>query len=185
MSKLVAKSFQSRATFYLHIAEISDKFDVEKSLGMPYFCYQTVEGKEFKFKILSHFLRSLNQECGTKFVDSKSVNRRNSFIIFYEEQDLPTEKVGIVLEKPVTEPTPVVEVLEEVSDEVSDTPVEAPQDALVDWLDEVKALYDPSDKRGSKDKLEALGRTMDVELNKQKSFDNMVLELVELVGKES
>ena len=176
MSKLVAKSFQNRATFYKHIATMSDKFDVEESLRQPYFCFVTTEGKEYRSKILAHFLSAVNEECGTKFIISRSVTRRNAFIVWYEEETpalVEETPIGVIVEGVVEEVfVEGIVTTEEVDLSVPDEPLDS-------WLDEAKALYDSSDKSGSKIKLEALGRTMNVELNRSKTFAKMIDELVE------
>jgi hypothetical protein len=148
---------------------MTDKFDVEKSLGMPYFCYVTTDGKQYTHKIMSHFIKSLNDVCGTKFVVSRSVTRRNSFIVFYEtEEKISTPEV-------VVEPEVTVEVKTEPENTSEDDSKGAP---VVD-LDKAMALYNPDDKKASKLALEAYGREFGVELNRAKTFDNMIKALKE------
>ena len=52
------------------------------------------------------------------------------------------------------------------------------EDFSPDW-DHVDSLYDDSDKKGSKDLLEEYARKWDIELPKNKSFENMVKDFKE------
>ena len=171
MTKLQAKIFQNRVGFYKWLAEESDRFDLRKSLALPYFCYETTDGKRFTSKILKGFLESLNRECDTKILVGKSVNRRNSFIIFFQGEVEVKEVVEEpVAEEVVEEPIPVVEEAPEETVNVPETPSE---DAQPDF-EFAQGLYKADDKAGSKKALEEYARTFDIELNRGQKFENMM-----------
>ena len=178
---LEAFSYRSRAHFYTGICEQTDKFDLNKSLGMPYFCWADTDGNQYQFRILRDFLESINKICGTKYDLDKSVTRRNSFIVFADvnatpsaETVAPKASVEAVeapvddgdIEQPVTDET----LSEEQSDSVQ----------RVD-MDYAKALYDSSKKKASKDSLDKYAAEFNIQLDKRKTFEGMIEELESLI----
>ena len=189
---------------YMHMLQFFGgylpKLDLAKSFRLPVFgyCYDN----EVKFnRSLHEFLTNID-EYANLGISKASIQRGTFFILFFDkplrnagtieaEQEVDVNAAAVFAEK-IQEP--LIGGLDNtvgVSVEVKDNGVDSTE-ALVekapetDLVAQAKALYNEADKRGSKVALEIFGKEHDITLNKGKTFEGMIEELVaalEVAGK--
>lgn len=132
------------------------------------------DGQNQYFGFYSDFYKYIKEELGLDIDLGKSYRALQEYTLYFNT--VP----DLLLGKPVVKEEVVEEVVEEIK-EVLD--IETKEEVVIDY-DELNALDDPEDKKGSKKALEALVQEKyGVDLNARKSFANMIAELEEALGK--
>lgn len=160
----------------LHLLQTKNSINVNKSAKLSYTLI-TEDERTFDYVDWYTMFPRLEEDFGVDIDPLKSFKSLDTFVL-YLKKPLVLEDVSIDLESlsegdTQLEDTPLISLdVDEDADESS------PQ---VDW-DFVDGLYDDSDKRTSKDNLEEYARGFDIELAKNKSFQNMVKDFQKAIG---
>lgn len=141
---------------------------ISSRLPMNGFCV----GSEHKaFRSYPNFLQALAALSGLDVDTRVSTFRLGTYIIFFNSAIPNPNRRGKTVEAVVAKQE-VTEVKEEVKQEIA-TPETIDKAAVIA---KAEALYDESDKRGSKDKLDVFATEYGVSLSKTKTFDNMMVD---------
>lgn len=171
------KKFANKIKFWQYIYEMNNGLDFGNTIKLPNFWFY-FEGQKYVTSGISQTLDKLNELCHTRFDSKTSIAVGNRVTLFEMSRfDLTAEdaveKNTEVLEDEAVDNVPLISLESETS--LLETLSTDKEDNTPDW-DHVADLYDDSDKRGSKDRLEEYARHWDIELNKNITFAKMVKE---------
>lgn len=154
--------------------------NVEASSRVPYTII-TETGETFQYVDWYTMFPRLVTDFGINHDPLKSFKSLDTYVLYVDEP-LELVDVEINVEELQQETAPLVSLdVEDKEELVEDKPAPKVEEVVeVDW-DYVDGLYDAKDKKGSKDKLEEYARGFNVELAKNKSFQNMVKDFVKAV----
>ena len=139
------------------VAKRVEGLDVNKSAFLPQYSFVTDKGDSKLCQAPLFFVQEINKEFG-ELLDIKGCKIAGA---------------GGACIMSFLDVKPVEEVKEE-------TPVESSSEVIVDVsfdLEYAESLEEGKSKKEAKNALERYGRTLNVELNKQKTFANMLKEL--------
>lgn len=167
---MMHKVFPNKLEMLRFFGSYLPKMDVATSARMPPFMY-AYDGKTMITKNLFGFLAEMAEMADLKINVNASVQRGGTFILFFDGEIKEPAPVQ-------AEPTPQAEVISSVvtTEETTDTKSLSALE-IAALVEKARALYDEADKRGSKEKLVALGAEHGITLNKSKTFETMVADL--------
>lgn len=154
----------------LSLLQSKNTIDVNKSAKIPYTLI-TEAGETLQYVDWYTMFPRLEEDLGIEHDPLKSFKSSETYVL-YMKSPLLLESVSLDLETISEEQEDVVEDISPLISIDLDE-IEEEEEKGIDW-DYVDSLYDDSDKRTSKDNLEEYARQFDVELAKNKSFQNMV-----------
>lgn len=160
------KHFRNRVALYTHIGSLAKGFDVTASSRMVPYSF-VIDGVSYKEANFRDFLNKVNELCGTNFDADKSIGRVGVFLLATKSGAEPK------VERPVS-----VEVKEIVEDKPE--PVE---EGDTDLVAQAESLYDDADKKGSKERLEALAKEQGITLDKRSKFEVMLEDFKKQISK--
>lgn len=159
--------FRNDREFKRFLGKKFDNFDVAGALALGKYSFLKDE-EIFKGLTAVHMFKLLNKNFG-QFIDtkrSKCIGRK--FAIIFTTEELQEEAKAIQQEDEAVE---VVEVAKVV--------VEEAKEVVTNFdLAYAESLYNADNKAESKDALEVYGLNFGVDLKKNKSFENMLKDLV-------
>lgn len=172
--KLTVQHFRSKKALIDALdLDTQGKIDVNQSMFLPLFGFVTKEGKQYHLPNAPAFVYQYNKCFGERVSvqHTRLAGSRSSFLVNFLNDDKSVE----VLEFVETSTEEVIP--EELSQEVVvEAPVETTESVSFD-KEHALTLKDKVSKKEAKEALEAYGRTLNVELNKSKTFENMLKDL--------
>ena len=171
MQDLEIIKFPNKIKFWSYICELTNDIDFKNTIKLPNFWFYFTETLDI-----------INELCYTNFDSKTSIATGSRVTLFVKprfdkedvikeltgEPEIESEEFNISVdlsdfEEDLVDSESVQEDLEDVSEDTKE----------VDW-EYAESLYNEDDKKGSKDTLEEYAREFDVELAKNKSFENMI-----------
>ena len=147
-------TYSNDREFKRFLATKFETFDLDKSLDMNKFSFATTDGNTYKCLSAVSMFRHLNKVFGKFINTTKSKVVKRKYLILYLEKDFANKETTVEVEETNT-------------------------DTVTFSEEYAESLYDEEDKSESKNKLEAYGLTFGINLKKNKSFENMLKDLVE------
>lgn len=178
------KTFPSQVLFYQYLKTQFAEFDYGKSCFLPPFSFMTVDGTYYGCPSLPHMLTTLNKIAGTKFDPMKSAYAPPTVLLTTTED--PYSNPNLILSGVKVNKGKIQNLDSSCMDfsqkETVDVGVEseATETLKVDW-DYVEELRQASPK-GDKVKLDEYALQFNVELKRNKTFDNMVKDFKDALG---
>lgn len=168
------KAFPSKVTMLQDLVQRVEGLDLNASAFFPKFSFVTTKGDTFLCPNAMTFVQDFNKIFG-EVLDINGCRtvgggRGKCILTFLDKTSKEVTKV-------IT-PTEAEFIAEVVEEDVPETPSEEDTVPKFD-LEYASSLQEGKSKKEAKGALEAYGRTLNIELNKQKSFANMIKELQE------
>ena len=154
------KFFPDKMSMLKELGSRVDGLDINKSAFLPTFGFTETSGKHHLHPTATSFVEGFNRVFG-EVLSSRGTQLAGG-----------SARIITFLDKNSSEEE------ESLEDTLPDTPSEEDTDVSFD-LPYAESLKLDKSKKEAKDALEAYGRTFNVELAKNKSFDNMLVDLQE------
>lgn len=161
------KAYPSKIAMLQDLEQRVEGLDLNASAFLPRFSFVTLEGKVHYCPTAMSFVESINESFG-KLLDiqgTRTVSGRGKCILTFLDKDSTEESTKDIVKKEV----------------VPETSSEDNEEVKFD-LEYANSLQEGKSKKEAKDALESYGRKFEVELNKQKSFENMLKDLQEALS---
>jgi hypothetical protein len=183
------QAYPSKITMLQDLEKRVEGLDLNTSAFAPRFSFATLAGDFFNCPNAMTFVNDFNKAFGA-ILDINGCRTtgggRGKCILTFLDKEVakaeaaPTEVTTEVVEEVVEETILALadEVVEEVVETILETASEEDTAPKLD-LEYATSLQEGKSKTKAKLALEEYGRTLNVELNRQRTFDNMIIDLQE------
>lgn len=161
------KAYPSKMSMLQDLEQRVEGLDLNTSAFLPRFSFATLEGKTFNCPNAMSFVKNVNKTFGDLLAldGTRTVSGRGKCILTFLDKDSTEE---------ITKDNVKKEIVPETSSKDN-------EEVKLD-LEYATSLQEGKSKKEAKDALESYGREFEVELNKQKSFENMLKDLQEALS---